>query len=152
MEIEPHVVRRRLVGDGIVELTLALPDGSALPQWEPGAHIDLHLGEHVRQYSLTGLETSPSEWVVSILREPASRGGSAFAHDNVVEGSVVRTLLPRNNFDFSAVGSAEVVFVAGGIGVTPTAPDDRGAGGAGRETGRSSMPAGRVPVWPTSMS
>ena len=39
--------------DGVVVLTLAHPDGDALPPWTPGAHVDLVLTpDLVRQYSL----------------------------------------------------------------------------------------------------
>lgn len=133
MEIEPQVVRRRLVCDGVVELTLALPGGSPLPQWQPGAHIDLHLGQHVRQYSLTGLESTATEWIVSVLREPASRGGSDYAHDSVAEGSMIRVSLPRNNFTFTRTGREPVVLVAGGIGITPLLPMIAALEGQGRD-------------------
>ena len=39
------VERRRDAADGVVALTLARPEGGPLPRWEPGAHIDLCLGE-----------------------------------------------------------------------------------------------------------
>lgn len=121
MDLELCVVARRLVADSVVELTLALPDGGDLPGWEPGAHIDLHVGELVRQYSLTGLEIVPDKWNVSVLREPSSRGGSDYIHDHLVVGSRVASAGPRNHFAFRP-GAGGVLFVAGGIGITPLLP------------------------------
>ena len=40
----------------VVSLTLVPTDGRSLPDWQPGAHIDLHLGlDRPRQYSLCGI-------------------------------------------------------------------------------------------------
>ncbi|MGV0835118.1 PDR/VanB family oxidoreductase [Mycolicibacterium thermoresistibile] len=121
MDLELHVVQKRTIADQIVELVLADPNGGALPEWTPGAHIDLQLGDQVRQYSLTGLEASPDRWVVCVLREPNSRGGSKFVHDQVAEGSSIWVSLPRNHFPLRT-DAEHILFVAGGIGVTPMLP------------------------------
>jgi ferredoxin-NADP reductase len=97
-----------------------VPDGAALPEWHPGAHIDLVLTDDlVRPYSLCG---APSEdtWRVGVLREPASRGGSIHVHDHVREGDRLTVRGPRNNFPL--VDASSYLFVAGGIGVTPMLP------------------------------
>jgi ferredoxin-NADP reductase len=121
MDLELRVDQRWTVADGIVELTLVHPDGGALPRWEAGAHIDVRLGDLLRQYSLTGLEARDDRWRVSILREPDSRGGSRYAHDCLREGATVRVSLPRNHFRLDAQ-APRVLFVAGGIGITPILP------------------------------
>jgi vanillate O-demethylase ferredoxin subunit len=42
-------------GDKSLAVRLVAEDGNALPAWQPGAHIDVHLPcGAVRQYSLTG--------------------------------------------------------------------------------------------------
>ena len=48
------VLARDTPADGVVRLVLGAADGSQLPAWEPGAHIDLIHDDVVRQYSLTG--------------------------------------------------------------------------------------------------
>lgn len=49
------VVSRSAAADGVVTLELAAPDGRRLPDWAPGAHVDLVLPNGVtRQYSLCG--------------------------------------------------------------------------------------------------
>ncbi|MFV9430794.1 cytochrome P450 [Rhodococcus rhodochrous] len=118
------VLERREEADGVVSLTLGHADGQALPQWKPGAHAEVRLGEGddalVRQYSLCSSPQDASRWRIGVLREPASRGGSTFVHDRLHEGSTVTVGLPRNNFPLRP--AKRYVFVAGGIGITPILP------------------------------
>lgn len=116
------VVRsRRDAADGVVHLELAAPDGSDLPAWEPGAHIDLILDDDlVRQYSLCGDALDSSTWSIAVLRTTDSRGGSDAVHGRLHEGATVRVAGPRNHF--AVVESPEYLFVAGGIGITPIMP------------------------------
>jgi vanillate O-demethylase ferredoxin subunit len=53
-----------------------------------------------------------------VLREPASRGGSAALVDTVQPGALVRTSEPRNHFALDP-SATRVVLMAGGIGITP---------------------------------
>jgi len=106
------------VADDVVALTLVDPQGQALPPWTPGAHVDLFLGaDVVRQYSLCGSPSDSRTIRVAVLRAPDSRGGSAYVHERVVKGGVVRVRGPRNHFPL--VASGRYVFIAGGIGITP---------------------------------
>lgn len=121
VEAELVVRDRREAADGVVSLTLASPDGQALPEWEPGAHIDLVLGNGmVRQYSLCGDPADRFSWRVGILRDPASRGGSDWVHERLIAGQTVRVRGPRNHFRLDPAKS--YVFIAGGIGITPILP------------------------------
>lgn len=118
VELDLTVTSRDVVAQGVIALTLARPDGSDLPEWTAGAHIDLVLTESlVRQYSLCGQTGDRARWRVGILRDPDSRGGSQFVHEELHEGSTVRVRGPRNHFPL--VSSPRYQFVAGGIGVTP---------------------------------
>jgi ferredoxin-NADP reductase len=115
------VARRETVADGVVRLTLAHPDGAALPAWAPGAHLDLLLAPGLeRQYSLCGDPADRSVLRVAVLREPAGRGGSQYVHDKVAEGARIRARGPRNRFPLADAG--RYLFVAGGIGITPLLP------------------------------
>ena len=68
----------RWESEGVVSVVLENADGSALPAWEPGAHVDLHLpGSIVRQYSLCGSPDRSGQWRVGVLREVSGRGCSA---------------------------------------------------------------------------
>jgi ferredoxin-NADP reductase len=109
------------VADGVVALTLADPNGQPLPPWTPGAHVDLIMGpDLVRQYSLCGSPSDSRTIRIGVLREPHSRGGSAYVHDRLSPGTTVRVRGPRNHFPL--VASPRYLFVAGGIGITPLLP------------------------------
>jgi ferredoxin-NADP reductase len=107
--------------DDVVTLTLADPAGRRLPDWAPGAHIDVVLPNGLtRQYSLCGDRWDAYTYRIGVLREPASRGGSAFVHEDLEAGDLVGVSVPRNNFPL--VPSQRYLFVAGGIGITPILP------------------------------
>lgn len=112
---------RRMIADGVVLLDLRLPGAGTLPPWEPGAHIDLILGNGlIRQYSLCGSPADRDRYLIAVLREPAGRGGSAYVHDHLTPGSQVEVGGPRNHFPL--VPADRYLFLAGGIGVTPLIP------------------------------
>lgn len=113
------VVRRRWpAADGVVTLELVDPAGNELPAWEPGAHIDLLLGDGlVRQYSLCGDPRVPDTWRIGVLLDPNSRGGSLHVHQRLHEGTPIQVRGPRNHFPL--VASKRYLFIAGGIGITP---------------------------------
>jgi ferredoxin-NADP reductase len=116
-----RVTAKDVVADGVVVLGLAHADGSRLPDWTPGAHIDLVLpGGVTRQYSLCGDRWDAHRYRVGVLREPDGRGGSAYVHDRLQVGDSVGVGGPRNNFPL--VPSARYLFLAGGIGITPLLP------------------------------
>jgi ferredoxin-NADP reductase len=118
------VAARTLVADDVVSLTLRRPDGGLLPAWTPGAHIDVLLegddGDLVRQYSLCGRPDDREVWQIAVLREPEGRGGSAYVHDHLREGTTVRVRGPRNNFPLRP--ATRHLFIAGGVGITPILP------------------------------
>jgi len=117
----PVVVERvTRVADGIVKLRLVAPDGRALPRWTPGSHIDIECGtsEISRQYSLCGDPDDTGAYEIAVLREPASRGGSAWVHGALRAGDRLRIRGPRNHFRLDE-GAARLILIAGGIGITP---------------------------------
>lgn len=94
-------------------------DGVLFPSHEPGSHIDLHLGNGlVRNYSVLNPCSESGRYVVGVLKDRKSRGGSRYVHENLRVGQVLKISEPRNNFalDEAALHS---VFLAGGIGITP---------------------------------
>ncbi|HEX4251360.1 MAG TPA: PDR/VanB family oxidoreductase [Pseudonocardia sp.] len=115
------VTTKTAVADGVVAMELARPDGGRLPDWTPGAHIDLVLPNGLtRQYSLRGDRWDAHRYRVGVLREVAGRGGSAYVHDELRPGDLVGVGGPRNNFPL--VPATRYLFVAGGIGITPLLP------------------------------
>jgi ferredoxin-NADP reductase len=111
----------------VARLTLTAP---GLPAWQPGAHIDLLLGDVTRQYSLCGSPADRDAYRIAALRTPDSRGGSKAVHA-LREGDRVRIRGPRNNFPL--IPSPRYVFVAGGIGITPILPMIEQARAAGAD-------------------
>ncbi|MGW2625278.1 PDR/VanB family oxidoreductase [Micromonospora taraxaci] len=119
--VELVVTRRDQVATEVVAISLSRPDGADLPDWTPGAHIDLELGAGLtRQYSLCGDPADLSVLRIAVQREPDGRGGSRLAHERLTVGATVRVRGPRNTFRL--VAARRYLFVAGGIGITPIAP------------------------------
>lgn len=112
-----HTVRYEAKGINSIDLR-PLSD-SGFPQFEAGSHIDLHLPNGItRSYSLLNSPDDSNRYVVGVLRDQKSRGGSEWIHTQLRVGSELKISAPRNNFpmDMEAVNS---VLVAGGIGITP---------------------------------
>ena len=105
------------LGDRIIELELRAPAGELLPEWKPGAHIDLVLaGDIARSYSLVGDPADRASWRIAVLQEVAGRGGSDAIHRMKV-GDYIRVRFPRNNFELKP--AQRYHFLASGIGITP---------------------------------
>ena len=120
-QIKLVVKAKTKAAEGVVALTLTRPDGRRLPDWTPGSHIDIVLPSGIcRQYSLCGDRWDAHNYRIAVLHEEQGRGGSAYIHDELAEGSAVGLGGPRNNF--LLVPSEKYVFVAGGIGITPMLP------------------------------
>ncbi len=109
----------RFEAQGIVSVEFRSPDGSDLPAFAAGSHIDLHLGNGlVRSYSLCNSPLEHHRYVVGVLNDRNSRGGSRYVHEQLRVGSTIQIAPPRNNFALDEAAPKSVL-VAGGIGVTP---------------------------------
>ena len=114
-----RVAQKTEEAEGIAGFHLVSTDGRALPPFEAGAHLDVHVAEGlVRQYSLCNVPGENDRYQIGVLREPASRGGSQAMHDKVHVGDVLQVSAPKNHFPLHA-GSQRSLLFAGGIGVTP---------------------------------
>ena len=68
--------------NGVVTLTLRDREGRRLPDWSPGAHVDVVLPTGAaRQYSLCGDRWDATRYRIGVLREADGQGGSAYVHD-----------------------------------------------------------------------
>ena len=108
----------------IRRLVLAHEHGQALPGFEAGAHVTLHVpGIGRRKYSLVnadaapGATAAPTRYIIGIRLEEAGQGGSKWAFTLKV-GDIVEAEPPQNDFALAA-GAGPVMLIAGGIGVTP---------------------------------
>jgi cytochrome P450/ferredoxin-NADP reductase len=113
-----RIARLEREADGILRIVFERPDGRSLPHWSPGAHIDLHVGEFRRKYSLCGDPADNGKWEIAVLRDAASRGGSKYIHDNLKVGDVIKVHGPKNQFRLGE-NAPRYVLIAGGIGITP---------------------------------
>lgn len=109
----------RLEAPGIVSIELRPVQGKGIfPAAEAGAHIDIHLSHALtRSYSLI----NPGEthrYLVAVLNDPNSRGGSRFIHEHLRVGQVIDIGMPRNHFRLDETARSSVL-LAGGIGITP---------------------------------
>jgi vanillate O-demethylase ferredoxin subunit len=114
-----HVARKRVEADNIVSFELVLAGGGELPAFSAGSHIDVEVRPGmVRQYSLCNPPGERDRYLIAVLREPRSRGGSVAMLDHLDEGQRIHISAPRNLFPL--VGEARrIKLFAGGIGVTP---------------------------------
>lgn len=104
---------------GVRSYEFRSPDAAELPPFTPGAHVDLHLANGlVRSYSLSNSSSERHRYVLGVQRDPASRGGSTYVHDELRVGDMVEVSSPRNNFELAKDASASVL-IGGGIGITP---------------------------------
>lgn len=126
-EPSTHAITRPVVVESVetpardvAVLTLASPDGKALPRWAPGAHIDVECGDTgmSRQYSLCGDPADAGRLRIAVLREAGGRGGSAWIHEHARPGLRLRIRGPRNHFRLDE-STGRAIFIAGGIGITP---------------------------------
>lgn len=103
----------------VTRYELSSLDGSPLPAWSAGAHLDIVVApEFFRQYSLCGDPADRKRYQVAVLREEAGRGGSKLMHKIFAEGRKIFVSRPVNHFPL-AEGATRHILMGGGIGVTP---------------------------------
>lgn len=112
LEVEPLTER-------ISAFRVGAKDGGTLPDWTPGAHVEFDVPDGTRSYSLVSfdpVQSGPTEFRVTIQREPDGAGGSQAMHA-LKAGDAVTFTPPKNDFPVDTAKPA--VLLAGGIGVTP---------------------------------
>ncbi|SFA96750.1 vanillate O-demethylase ferredoxin subunit [Collimonas sp. OK607] len=116
--LKVRVERKVVEADDICSYELVSADGAPLPAFGAGSHIDVHLRPGlVRQYSLCNPPHEQHRYLICVLRDPASRGGSQAMHDDIQAGMVLQISVPKNHFPI--VEAERSLLLAGGIGVTP---------------------------------
>jgi vanillate O-demethylase ferredoxin subunit len=117
--LEVRVARKAIEAVDICTFELVDVKGRPLPAFSAGSHIDVHLpGGVSRQYSLCNDPTESHRYLIGVLRDPSSRGGSQAMHDEVHEGDVLQISAPKNHFALAHEAHRSVL-LAGGIGITP---------------------------------
>jgi vanillate O-demethylase ferredoxin subunit len=117
--ITVRIEAKAAVAQDVCALTLVAADGGALPAFTAGAHVDVHLpGGLVRQYSLSNDPAETHRYVLGVLREAESRGGSKAVHEQLAPGQTLQVSAPKNHFPLAA-HTQRSLLIAGGIGITP---------------------------------
>lgn len=117
MEVTIHQIHQH--NADISSFELVSSDGDLLPAFQAGAHIDVHLGDGlIRQYSLANCSSEQQRYVIGVLRDPHSRGGSEYVHTQLQCGQRLTISAPRNLFALEP-NLEEAILCAGGIGITP---------------------------------
>lgn len=119
MQLNLRVAAIREDGRDIRVFDLHAYDACRLPAWTPGAHIKLLLPNGMeRCYSLCNTPGDDGFYRIAVKREAASRGGSAWLHEQAGVGTRLTAGVPANAF---ALHDSEhpVALFAAGIGITP---------------------------------
>jgi len=116
------VMNWSIQGCNVVVAELSSLDGTELPDWEAGAHIDIKASDSmghdvVRQYSLCG-RNGKRNWRIAVLVDPNGSGASLNLQEKIKAGQTLQARGPRNLFGLK-FDDQPVVLVAGGIGITP---------------------------------
>ena len=118
-DLRVRVARKTAEAVDISTFELISIDDRPLPAFSAGSHIDVHLPNGLtRQYSLCNDPSEGHRYLIGVLRDAASRGGSQAMHELVQVGDVLHISAPKNHFPL-AHEVTHSVLVAGGIGVTP---------------------------------
>ncbi len=117
--LQVRVAAKAVEAQDIVTLELVATDGQPLPAFAAGSHVDVTLPNGItRQYSLCNDPQETHRYLIGVLRDPASRGGSQAVHELVRVGEVLQISAPKNHFPL-AHEAKKSLLLAGGIGVTP---------------------------------
>jgi nitric oxide dioxygenase len=117
------VLDRRRESQEIVSFVLGPVDGGAVVAHEPGQYIGLRLdidGTEVRRnYSLSAASDGKG-LRISVKRETGGKA-STWLHAHLRIGGELDVFPPAGQFTLKA-GARPVVFISGGVGITPTLP------------------------------
>lgn len=121
MQLQVTAIERRSLG--VKSFELQAVDCSALPAFEPGAHIrvsvpGLKQGDPTRAYSLVSDPADRSRYMIGVLHVESGNGGSAALHQQVGVGDLLEVSAPKNEFRL-APSASHSILIAGGIGITP---------------------------------
>lgn len=113
------ITKAEAQADSVTKYEMQSLDGSDLPEWTAGAHLDIVVApEFLRQYSMSGNPADRSKYQIGVLREDSGRGGSALLHRIFAEGRKIFVSKPINHFPLHEDGTKSFL-MGGGIGITP---------------------------------
>jgi len=123
------VAKKVKESDVITSFYLKSEDGEAISDYLPGQYVSVKMsipGEtytHIRQYSLSDAP-GKGYYRISVKREAATADKPAgivsnYLHDHIQEGDVLELSAPAGDFTLDLAKETPVVFISGGVGITP---------------------------------
>ncbi|MDW5502811.1 PDR/VanB family oxidoreductase [Pseudomonas lundensis] len=107
------------LAENVMGIELTAADDRPLPPFSAGDHLDLHLPNgQIRSYSLCNDPHETHRYCLGIALAGASRGGSAYIHQQLRLGEQLTVGEPRSLFPL-VPAAPHYRFIAGGIGITP---------------------------------
>ena len=107
------------MAEGVTKFVFKSFDGSQLPEWAAGAHLDVVVApEYLRQYSMCGDPADRETYQIGVLREDEGRGGSKLLHRIFSQGRRIFVSRPINHFPL-VDDATHSILMGGGIGITP---------------------------------
>jgi vanillate O-demethylase ferredoxin subunit len=117
--VKVRVAKRTREAVDIDSYELISADGSPLPAFSAGSHIDVQLRDGLtRQYSLCNDPGETHRYQIAVLKDPNTRGGSKHMHESVNAGDDLTISKPKNHFPLAHEARSSLL-LAGGIGITP---------------------------------
>ena len=108
--LQAFVHTLRYEAQDTISVELRPVDGGEFPAFTAGSHIDLHLPNGlVRSYSLSNDSSERHRYVVGVLRDRASRGGSRCVHESLRVGMPITISEPRNHFALDEAATHSVL-------------------------------------------
>ncbi len=124
------VVERKVQESEVITSFYLVPkDGGAIASYQPGQYVGVKMeisGEtytHMRQYSLSDAPGKPY-YRISVKREdtipevPAGKV-SVYLHEQIRQGDTLLLSAPAGDFILDTQDARPVVFISGGVGLTP---------------------------------
>ena len=119
-ELTLTVRHKSEIADGVFLFELVAGDGGALPPFTPGSHITVTAPSgQKRRYSLCNDPAERDRYLIAVKQETSGRGGSLSFTTGVNEGDAVVVEPPENEFEMAKIEPKRLIFIAGGIGITP---------------------------------
>lgn len=107
------------IAQGIYFFELCDPGGADLPPFTAGAHVTLRTPNgFIRKYSMCNDPAERDRYAIAVKREMPSRGGSVDLIDCAQVGDTLSVAPPVNDFALPP-RATDLLFIAGGIGITP---------------------------------
>lgn len=104
---------------GVKSFLLKPTEDIQLPAYTAGAHIDVYVSPDItRQYSLIKMPGLENQYMIGVLKDQNSRGGSEKIHADFIVGTEIKISEPRNLFALEEQAEHYILFAAG-IGITP---------------------------------